>query len=431
MRLFNLVIVWILLQGTPYVRDIFNLPLHDSRSIIIDLIFLIFGFFLLILSLTLKHVNGVVNKATTHDQIKKFSIELNIYNQLLINGKNLINYFCNSLKFYGNSIVNLLSFIYIDRLILLWVIPGAVIYISSRANESSNLMYFKQYIVFFTLIQFISWAIKYRGVNSLFNTILSGSKFYLFVQSLFFVLNIINEGGYQDLIQRNSFPMAMLIMSELSRGINNKNLYKNFILIGLISALISSTKIFFLLLFLLYFVRKIKFLNSYRIFSIILHYMTVLFPVFLPFLILLLTGFEINDVIELGQNRYFINDNIGSLISRIYSVEFMLVQENFWNFFGNNESSIAEVNFWGYPVHNLYFSLVYAHGYLLLLVFFIYNFSIYRFISDNLGLGLILAFIIIYFNDIIPVLSLLFIPYIISHNKNILSMKKFHNYHRF
>ena len=115
---------------------------------------------------------------------------------------------------------------------------------------------------------------------------------------------------------------------------------------------------------------------------------------------MLVADINIDDMIDLEQRRYFINDNIGSLVSRIYSVQILLIQENFLKMFGNNEDAISDFKFWGYPVHNLYMSLIFAHGYLLLLVFIVYICSIYRFFARHMGLGLILSFTIIYSNDI-------------------------------
>jgi hypothetical protein len=419
MRIFNLIIVWVLLQGTPFIRDIFNLPLHDSRFIVIDFILLTLGFSLFIYKRSVKYINYKIVKLKNFPQKEVFQPKLNLNNKFL----NIFSIIFNKIyltKFIIKNTLRLADSITFNRMILLWLIPAIFIYFASKINESSNLLFFKQYFLFYVLIQFIFWSIKHGGINALFNSILNGSIVFLVIQSLFFFLNIAYSGVYQDIIEKNSFPILMLLMSELSRVFGDKKFYKSFFFIGLISALIASTKIFFLLLSLLFFINKIKIIKANKKFSLALHFGVILFPIFFPYLINFITDIDINDIIELGDNRYFINNNIGSLISRVYSVEYMLEQENFWNIFGNNESSIADVNFWGYPVHNLYFSLAYAHGYLLLLVLFLYNISIYRFLANNIGLGLILGFLIIYLNDIPPMLSLLFIPYIIIKNRKII-----------
>ena len=418
MQFFNIVIVWVLLQGTPFIRDIFNLPLHDSRFILVDLLLLTFGFYFFIFNKSVKYINYQGLKTKNFSQMEIFQTEININKKFLNIFSNIFNKIYLEIMLIISNILRLTDNIIFSRSILLWLIPGVFIYIASKINESSNLIYFKQYFLFYVLIQCIFWSIKHGGVNSLFNSILNGSIVYLVIQSLFFLFNIIHPGVYQDIIEKNFFPILMLLMSELSRVFSDKKFYKRFVFIGLISAFIASTKIFFVLLSLLFFINKIKIIKLNKKFSLALHYGVIFFPIFFPYLIYFITNIDINDIIELGDNRYFINDNIGSLISRVYSVEYMLEQNNFWNIFGNNESSIADVNFWGYPVHNLYFSLAYAHGYLLLLVLFVYNISIYRFLANNIGLGLILSFLIIYLNDISPMLSLLFVPYIAIKNKN-------------
>ena len=217
MQFFNIIIVWVLLQGTPYVRDIFNLPLHDSRSLLLDLIILILGFCFFIFNEVTKQRNDRESKGTKFSQIK---IESN--NTMIEVGRRHKSNFYPSKIIYRDGFTNLCSLIHFDRGILIWILPGIIILLASIINESSQYMYFKQYLVFYILIQYVSWVIERNGANALFCTILYGSMLFLFVQFSFFLLNLIHDGAYQDLIEKNSFPIAMLAMSELSRRLEKK-----------------------------------------------------------------------------------------------------------------------------------------------------------------------------------------------------------------
>jgi hypothetical protein len=407
--------VWVLLQGTPYIRDIFNLPLHDGRTHVVDLLILILGFLLIVLNEITRRKNyqtetvKVVSQFKIDSTVKCFPINHhNFVNQ------NILSFILCFLKIIRNYFLNLHNLIAFNRTVLLWTVPGFFIYISSIISESTHLIYFKQYMVFCILIQFIFWGVRCCGVILFLKTIRNGSILFISVQGLLFLLNLIQDGLHQDLIEKNSFPVAMLILSELSRKLGAKNLYKSFIVIGSISAIIGSAKIFFLLLFALLILNKVKLISSSKFIAVLIPYAVILLPFMIPRIITLALNIEIDEVIELGKNRFNINDNIGSLVSRIYSVGYTINQINFLTLFGNNESVTSTVLFWGYPVHNLYVALVYSHGFFFLLVLILYNLAIWRFFQRNAGLGLIFGIIVIYFNDILPMLSLFFIPYIIS-----------------
>jgi hypothetical protein len=417
MSLFYILVAWVLLQGTPYIRDIFNLPLHSSRTLVIDLLILLLAFFLLIFNETKKHRNNHDEKVNASSQLKTCfwaKREINSRNNLL--NKNLFN---NLLYFpgrFGDFFLRLCGFLTFSHTVLLWAIPGFFIYISSIINGSTELMYFKQYFVFLILTQFFFWVIKRGQLYSLVIGIRVGAVLFISVQVLFFILNIMYDGLYQDLTQKSSFSIAMLIMSELSRRLGWENLYKSFIFIGFVSAIIGSAKIFFLLFFLVMIVSKI---NLRGAIAMSISYIIMLLPVVVPYIISLMMDIQIDEVIERGNHRINIDDNVSSLVSRIYSVEYTIMQENFWTMFGNNESAASHAIFWGYPVHNLYIALIYSHGYLLLIIIILYKLAIWRFFQGNAGLGLILSFTVIYVNDILPLLSLFFIPYVISKNNQI------------
>ncbi len=429
MFIFRILVVWVLLQGTAFVRDIFNLPLHDGRSLMVDAYILMYCFCLLILDQASKYQG---TKSGGDAQYNKGQItRRGVLDQLNSTFCTLI---VNAIIFRKNAccvFIYLCKNIAINRIALLWVVPGIFIYASSKINESSNLIYFKQYMIFFALIQFILWAVRCGKSHLFFGAVLGGSVLFLSVQVLLFILNVAYDGSYQDLIQKNSFPIAMLILAEICREARMYNMFKNFIGVGIISAAISSTKLFFLLALLLLIISYIstrcaKFPRALGFTSIISHFFIICLPFIVPRIIEHFFDIGIEEIVEIEADRYFIDDNIGSLVSRIYSFVFITNHENFWAIFGNNEGAISDVVFWGYPVHNIYASVAYSHGALVLLCLILYHLAIYQFLRNHIGLSIILGFIIIYSNDIYPMLSLLFIPYILRNEKAVGPAKLLH-----
>jgi hypothetical protein len=420
MLLFRILIVWVLLQATSYVRDIFNLPLHDGRTFLIDAYILMFCLCLFVLNQALKYRTSL-NKDIAENNVNhimKYGAQSQPYSNVRALAFNAIDYLIST----GYNFIGLFKKIPISYTFLICIPPGFFIYVSSKINESAQLFYFKQYLLFVILIQLLFWTVRYGRIDSLFNVVLNGSILFTLIQTLLFGLNIIHDGAYQDLIIKNAFPIAMLIMSEICKGVNKNGMSKRFLVIGTISAIISSTKLFFVIILAAI---AINFLINNHVKSLrgrglvlLPWYLFLLFSPFLfPLVIEFLFDLEINDLIEIGADRYYIDDNIASLVSRVYSVVYIFSQENILAIFGSGESAMSNIIFWGYPVHNIYASLVYAHGALVLWIFVLYHFMIYRFLCRNPGLCTILGFVLIYFNDIYPMMSLLFIPTIIRNNK--------------
>jgi hypothetical protein len=399
------------------MRDIFNLPLHDGRAIIIDLMMLTFAFSLHLLNEAYKF-KKVQGNTLSHD--KNVMLDKHQFlNHLKISHQELALKTLHWLQMIEGAFLNLCSLIIFNRITLLWFIPACLIYLSSRINESTDQIYFKQYIVFLMSILLIFWIVRQGSVHKFLITLQTGSLAFLFIQITFFILNILQEGLYQDLTQKNAFAVMMLILASLCKELNMSKMYRNFIIIGSVSAAISSTKLFFLLAFIILLINHVQYFNDksgkiFKLASTLTHYLIILLPLFIPLAISQLISIEIDDLIEMEKSRYIINDNIGSMVSRIYSMPFMLSSDNFWSLTGNNERALSDLKFWGYPVHNLYLSLAYAHGTLLLIVLSTFHLAMYRYFARHIQLGLILGFYVIYFNDIYPMLSLFFVPFLVS-----------------
>ncbi len=394
-----------------------NLPLHDGRSMIVDMPLLLFAFVL-----------HLLNETSKRSQISR-SVCFRINNFMIIMGhsrEDIKHKFRRMLKFgliYFYKLIRatekLLKRIVVSRDVLLWVIPGFVLYISSMANGSTDYFYLKQYVIFLVLAQFIFWMTLNNRVFSMIRSIHAGSILFFIILLGFYFANLFTDGLYLDITQKNSFPILMLLMSVLCKKINYSKLQRNFFIIALMSAIIASTKLFLVLIVLLFMLRIFKIgtdnrKSSASSASALIHYLLVLLPFYLPFVIFAYADISLGELINMGESRHYINDNIASLISRLFSVPFMLQDDNIYSLLGNNEGSQASVIFWGYPVHNLYASLLYAHGLVLLFVVASYHLVIFRFFARHIDIGIILGFCLIYFNDIYPLYSLFFLPHFIS-----------------
>ena len=159
-----------------------------------------------------------------------------------------------------------------------------------------------------------------------------------------------------------------------------------------------------------------------------MYWISILFLVFFPilFISLLATYFNINleSFQELEEYRYYINDDIASLISRIAGAGFIFV-ENFSKIFPIGSYNILAIDsFWGYPTHNyLYYSIMKYGVFGLLFVIFLLKLT-YKIMLYNFSLGLTFLFCITNFNDFYIGFILFLIP-VFLENFNLKFDKEF------
>lgn len=418
MRFFYIIIVFVLFEFNMLFRDILNLPLHGNRSLIINMLFLLFAFVLYFLNESSKTRKISLPVCTVRLNLINFSNQSREYvksDYRWMPKVELINYYKLSSLIKKSSDISCINY----KLIIFILIPGVALFISSFYNESTDYFYLCQYIVLVALIQlFYLIALKNQEYR-LIEAIYAGSLLFFLIIAGFYIINIFTNNLFLDITQKNIFPLFMIVMSVLCKKVNYPKLQRKFFIIGLLSAIVASTKLFFILIATLFMLRFFKIGNNYNKFStspalVFIHYLIIIIPFCLPFILSAYTGLSIDDLIIIGEGRHSIDDNISSLISRIYSVQSILQQENLNPLFGNNEASMAGLLFWGYPVHNLYASLWYAHGLILILILASYHLLAFRFFSRHFDLGVIFGFCLSYSNDILIIYSIFILPYFIS-----------------
>lgn len=107
----------------------------------------------------------------------------------------------------------------------------------------------------------------------------------------------------------------------------------------------------------------------------------------------------------------YIDNNIASAISRVFSVPYTLevvVQEK--ALFGLGEARAAQVTFWGYPVHNLFVSYIAIFGSLGAIFSFMYLSSAFRVARTAPAVFAVALFVPLVANDLYPMLALCALP---------------------
>lgn len=406
MSVIYFLVALVLIQAVPFLRDLLNLPLHNGRSYYLDIYLLLLSISIILLGKTTK------TKYNEH--------ELKADPDLVISLRKIINYITQLI----NKALGLITHIRFEKIHFIWILPLIFILLSSRANNSILYFYLKQYATFFLLSYIIYIAVKNQKEHALYRTIYYVCAGYVTLLFIFFIANFFTGGMFTDITQKNTLPLLLLVMSELSYQANLKRLSRKFNWLGFISATIASAKLFFLMIIALYIIRKIEKRIDKRFFLRLLRsnyfYLIILSPFYLPFLFFFLFEIDMDFITSLGESRYDVNDNLASLISRVYSVYYMLTLEHLFSFWGFGEGTVNDIQFWGYPVHNLILSLFYSHGLMVGGSLLIVLISLRSWARQHMGLGLILSLSIIYINDIYPYLALFFIPYFqkVSTQKN-------------
>lgn len=280
-----------------------------------------------------------------------------------------------------------------------------------------------QLISFLLSLLFTKILVNSYGHNSFFKNLYSYSLFILFIMSIIWMLWFLNIGNLIDAKTRNSLPYLFLGIYFLSR--NKKNIL---LLSFLIITFICETRgALLLLLITIIYNYFIKFFNSSN--KILINRLLILFVLFFPiisiYIVALILNIDLEALAELENYRYYIDDGITSLISRIAGAGYVFT-ENFNDFYLIGSSNIYEIDkFWGYPIHNYLYLLILKYG----IFGFLFSFFLIK-ISDkimmiNFSLGLTFLYCITNFNDLYIGFLIFLLPLINDKINMNESLKKF------
>lgn len=193
-------------------------------------------------------------------------------------------------------------------------------------------------------------------------------RFFVYLMCFTLIsLLIVNKTGivtnFDDLVQRNMWCLSASFYIYFFALRRTFVRFSGEASIVLLMAWIASAKLSILLVIIspllyIFFRKRVDSISTKGVAACVTFGIVVLLPYILPPLL----RFEYEDLYILEESRYYISDNVGSLISRIFSVRHLLDNGYLLHALGLGEMRREAALFWGYPVHNLPFQLGYSHG---------------------------------------------------------------------
>lgn len=368
-----------------FFRDSFQLPLYNNRTEIIEMIILSISILLISKS------QGWLKPSGSEEA----------HRENLFKG-----------KAFGNKI-------YFNKFAVLFVFTGFLILIVSSHNVSPNYLVSLQAMIFALCLTVASVA--YKDWNKYLLKSLSFSIIFITFLLVFVFLfrNLLTITNAPDLMSRNGWAASSVLYLVIFHQKNRLLKYSGFFLVCCIIAWITGSKLAMLFLLLSLFCRlfhtDFKTTFKFNLFVLIAINSII---IALPYVSLDLVNISFKEVKYLGAYRYFIDDNIESLVSRVFSVRHLIDNGSLFEFFGNGEIYSVEDKFWGYPVHNLLLFFSYSHGifgtflYLVIMIFFAYY-------SRSLLQIIFCALASVYFNDLMCFWVVLIIGYRLQEHAKI------------
>lgn len=410
MKLINLLVVLVLLHVAVFVRDLLVLPLFNQRILIVDSSVVILALSMMLSLQTRERLEG---QDCIQGRCVNFGVSRRPFNLIIV--YDLVKA---SLSWTSELLARLpllLDAVRMHFITIIFFALSVLLYISSKANESTLLFYFWQFFLLAIVSLYFGMIGSVRSLHSLSIIALRVLIIMAVVLALLVVAYISSLHDTKDLFSRNSLPVISIVLRLIFQRLGDHKSARIALTVGVVLAILASTKIFILLLFLLYLSGPLV-VRTGRLVGAIKYscfFLIVLAPFLLPQFVMYQMDVTLDYIVELGENRYYINDGVASLISRLFSVYSLVHHESFLaSFFGAGEASIPDLHFWGYPVHNLPLSLIYSHGYTGLLASCSIVMILSRLIKYDFRLSLVGAFSLTYFNDLYPFFALIFVPLI-------------------
>jgi hypothetical protein len=295
------------------------------------------------------------------------------------------------------------------------------------------LQFFKNDSDYFYLLQITSASLSILfsillvrgfGIQKFIKNFSRYSFFVVFVMSVIWILWFLEIGNLIDAKTRNSLPYLMLGLYYLMKSLKQKN---HFLVFFFILCFICETRgailIYLLCLVSNYFLKFINNKNKLIIYKISI-ILIVFFPILSIFLVKEYLNIDFAAFKELENYRYYINDDIASLISRNAGAGYILIN-NLSEIFPLGSYNLSKIDsFWGYPTHNyLYYSIMKYGIFGCIFVFFLIKIT-YKVMLYNFNLGLIFIYCLTNFNDFYIGFLIFLIPLFIEDFKIKFTKKK-------
>ncbi|MDB2464696.1 hypothetical protein N9W55_02920 [Amylibacter sp.] len=375
MKLMHTPFLLVLLGITQYTRDIMALPFYGSRIFIFNLYLLLFG---LLLYMQSENQRKIYIKAYIHF--------LNISKSVVFIWASFIFLFISTLSNILNDEQD-----YFLHLQLLSFIIGFIYFYLIIFNDGIKLFLRSLSAALWVLLIFQSFIYISADTLGLSGEIVSKRNGMAYVALFFFILhNTYSEGkGRKELL--------LVVLLAL---INQTNGVMVLIILYFLNYTSSKTILRF---------KTMRFVYPKLVFIAI-----VLASYYGLYVVLFYIGISENELNALEAKRYYIPDNIGSMISRLGSVPFTVetwIQTG--NIFGLGPREASKLLYWGYPVHNYFASLIAISGLLGILFSYIMLSVLYKVSQIRLMLGISGLFFLSVSNDLTVSLVLCLAPLIL------------------
>jgi hypothetical protein len=287
--------------------------------------------------------------------------------------------------------------------------------IRELAVEQKSFVGIGQWLVFAALLVYLKSGASRTDVESVTDAFL----FVTCVAAVFQAFVILARGGAVENIvqlQRNELAYMCLFGAALAY-ILGRNASVVAVVAGcaIISAIANSTRgafLFTVVMLMLFLFQRIITLRRTARLAVGALLLTGLIglPVFGAAILQDYFGWPgIQELVQVGQYRYYIEDNITSFMGRLYSALFTLTE--WWQsdsaLFGLGEHAVNYTSFWGYPNHNYFVSVVAGYGAVGIGVALYLFLSAARLTLQSLVLPVLLVFTLGVANDLYPWLALL------------------------
>lgn len=350
-------------------------------------------------------------------------LDLPLYNDIFYFIQILLFVFLLSSSLFICKLNNVKKIFFIPIESLQFLIFSSLIFSLNLLKIYPNFLLSSQLIQFSLALFFIKNFLKVNKINLFFQLVNLVLLFYLFFLLILHAIAIFFDLEFADYLQRNSLPIIALLTYLLAEYYDLKKQAKFSLFLCIILSVICRTKITLVVLplfLIINFFLKLKQINSQVrsfICSLMFFFLCIL-PYILPSLFTIIFNLTPSQLQILDSTRYYLNDNLVSLLSRIYSVEFVLNNLKLLSFSGIEFSELVKFKVLGYIPHNLFLSAVINNGFFGGFAIFLLLKIFYRVSKINFLIGILGIICINYFNDFYSWFALFLIPVLIPKNRD-------------
>jgi hypothetical protein len=378
MKIAHIPLVLVLLGVPAYVRDVIQFPLFGSRIFIVDI-------FLLVLGVLLYFQHS--GKAKNFNSVYRNTMQALKIGNFVILVFSMFTFFC------------------IFLLIFLYRVEDDYFFVLQMSTFIFSLIYL--YFVVFN-----------DGIKSFLNTFGVILWWVFGLQCcLYIVAYLFNIDGEIN-SHRNALAYSALLFYFLNFAYGYEKNRRYFLLVLMFALLNQVSGVLILLVVNFLFLLSNRVIFKFKLIRPLVGPIVILTIIIASYLsldfLLFYLDLSLEELKAMEANRYNMSDSLVSIISRSVSVPFTMdAIFQGGNILGLSVYDFSKLNYWGYPVHNYFVTIIATGGifgvmFSLNLLYFFYKVSI-----SNTMLTISGIFLLSVSNDLFSVLILCFIPFFV------------------